>query len=274
MASLAVARYLFPELERIKKILRGKFVYFFLDYDGTLTPIAETPQKAVLPKETKELLRSLIALPSCKVAIISGRALRDIEKQVGLSNIVYVGNHGFEIKGPRITFESPLPRRYRATLKSIKEKLQKELSDIRGVIIEDKGFSLCVHYRQVDKNKIPLVKAAFSGALLIHEIREYVVIRMGKMLLEIRPTIPWDKGKVVLWLLARQKFASDEKGRKVLPVYIGDDFTDEDAFRDINNKGITIFVGRPRKTLAKYRVSNTDEVVRFLSEAKSAITKS
>lgn len=272
--SVQVAKYLFPELGRIKEMLRGKFVYFFLDYDGTLAPIADAPQEAVLPKETKELLRSLAALPICKVAIISGRALRDIEKQVGLSHIVYVGNHGFEIKGPRITFESPLPRRYRTILKSIKEKLQKELSDIRGVIFEDKGFSFCVHYRQVDKSKIPLVKAAFSGALLIHEIRDDVTVRPGKMLLEVRPAIAWDKGKVVSWLLARQKFVSDEKGRNVLPVYIGDDFTDEDAFRDINNKGITIFVGRPRKTLAKYRVSNTDEVARFLGEAQNAITKS
>jgi len=267
-------RYLFSRWNEVKKRLKNRFIYFFLDYDGTLTPIVESPEKAILSGKTKELLGALTKIPNCKVAVISGRALEDIKDRVGLKDVVYVGNHGFEIKGPRIKFKSPVSPRYRVTLERIKDKLQKELSGIRGLIIEDKGFSLCVHYRQVEKKNIPLVKAAFFGDVLLPEIRQDVMIRSGKMVLEIRPPILWDKGKVVLWLLARQKFVLGSKGWKVLPVYIGDDLTDEDAFRVLRNRGVTIFVGRPRKTLAAYYVNDTDDTARLLDEVKSAFTKS
>lgn len=266
-------KYIFSEWGRIKKRLKGKFIYLFLDYDGTLTPIVEAPGKATLSKKTKELLRLITKISNCKVAIISGRALKDIETRVGLNDIAYVGNHGFEMKGPKIKFKSPVSPRYRIILNRIKGRLRKELSGIKGVIIEDKGFSLCVHYRQVDRKNIPTVRTAFSGVVLSHEVREDVIIRSGKMVLEVKPPVDWDKGKMVLWLLARRRSVLGGK-KKVLPIYVGDDLTDEDAFRALKNRGITVFVGSPRKTLAAYYVNNTEETARFLSEVKIAITKS
>lgn len=256
--------YLFSNLEKIKKAVRGKFIYLFLDYDGTLAPIAETPGRAVMPKETNDLLRQLSKMANCKIAIVSGRALKDISSRVDLKNIVYVGNHGFEIKGPKIDFKSSLPYRYRKMLEKIKDKLEKNLSSIRGVFIEDKGFSLSVHYRLADKKDISLIKTEFYASILIYEVRNDVLVKAGKMVLEIRPPIVWDKGKVVLWLLARRKFVFRAKKIKMLPIYIGDDVTDEDAFRSLKDRGMTIFVGKPKKTKAQFYLKDTFEVAEFL----------
>lgn len=258
------AAYLFSSLKKIKRALKSKFVYLFLDFDGTLAPIAETPSKAAMPEETIGLLRQLSEMPNCKIAIVSGRALRDILKRVDLKNIVYVGNHGFEIKGPKIDFKSPVPYLYRKTLEKIKDKLAKGLSSVRGVIIEDKGFSLSVHYRLADKKDIVRIKNEFYSTLLFYEVHDDVKVKTGKLVLEIRPPIEWDKGKVVLWLLARRKFVLRAKRIKVLPIYIGDDATDEDAFGSLKGRGMTVFVGKSRRTKARFYLKDTFEVAKFL----------
>jgi len=257
-------KYLFSDLERIKETLKDKFIYLFLDHDGTLAPIANTPNKAIMPKGTKDLLRQLSKMTNCKIAIVSGRALSDISRRVGFKNIVYVGNHGFEIKGPKINFKSPITIRYRKTLDQIKAKLEKSLGLIKGVFIEDKGFSLSVHYRLVDKKDVVSVKNEFYAVLFLYEFRENVQVMAGKMVLEVRQPIPWNKGKVVLWLLGRRLFVLRNKKMEVLPIYIGDDMTDEDAFESLKDKGITIFVGKPGKTKAQFYVKDTEEVARFL----------
>jgi trehalose-phosphatase len=256
--------YLFSDREKIVKKLTGKFIYLFLDYDGTLAPIADMPHKVVTPHKIKRLLSRLSKMRNRKIAIVSGRKLSDIEKRIRLKNIVYVGNHGFEIKGPKIKFENPVPLRYRKSLEDIKTKLKNQLDAIKGAIVEDKGFSLGVHYRLVDKKSIQAVKNIFYATTLIYELKNIIVVKTGKMALEIRPTAAWDKGKVVLWLLGRRLFVMRNKKMKVIPVYIGDDTTDEDAFKALKDKGITIFVGKPKNTKARFYLKNTKEVAEFL----------
>lgn len=263
--------YLFSDRKRAGKILRGKFIYLFLDYDGTLSPIADTPGRAVMSGRVKRLLFLLSGTPGCRIAIVSGRKLSDLEKRVRLKNIVYVGNHGFEIKGPKIKFKSPVLSRYRRSLEEIKARLCREFSSIRGVIVEDKGYSLGVHYRLAAGKDITAVKNIFYAATLIHEVRGIITVKTGKMALEIRPPIPWNKGKVVLWLLGRRLFALRNKKIKILPVYIGDDTTDEDAFESLKDRGMTIFVGRPEKTKARFYLKDTEEVAEFLEEILKAI---
>lgn len=257
-------KHLFSDWERIEKTLKGKFIYLFLDYDGTLAPIADIPSDAVMPDRIKKLLHKLSEIPSYRIAIVSGRKLSDLEKRIKLKNIVYVGNHGLEIKGPKIKFKSPIPVRYRRSLKEIKAKLIKQLSRIGGAFVEDKGFSLGVHYRLVVKKNIPAVKKIFYATTLNYELKNIIIVKIGKMALEIRPPIPWDKGRVVLWLLGRRLFAMRNKKIKVLPIYIGDDTTDEDAFEELKDKGLTIFVGKPKKTKARFYLKDTEEVARFL----------
>lgn len=258
--------YLFSNWENIRKTLKGKFIYLFLDYDGTLSPIADTPTKAMITGKTKDLLFKLSNIPNCKVAIISGRALNDISKRIGLKDIVYAGNHGFEIKGPKIKFKNPISHRYRKILEQIKTKLNTNLSLYKGVFIEDKGYCLTLHYRLADEKDAPAIEGEFYASTFLHEFKNDIKIRTGKKALEIRPPIPWNKGRVALWLLSRQLSAMRSKKMKVLPIYIGDDTTDEDAFESLKYKGMTIFVGEPKKTSARFYLKDTKEVARFLEE--------
>jgi len=256
-------RYLFEDWDKIKKSLNSKFIALFLDYDGTLSPIVESPERALLPKETKQSLWKLLRSPKCKLAIISGRALKDVKKMVGIDRIIYVGNHGLEIEGPKVKFESPISLRYRRILEHVKDDLRFKLSTIRGVFIEDKGLSLSIHYRLVGRDQIPKIKTILHEATILYTVRDKIKIKLGKKVFEIRPSVEWDKGKVVLWLLARWEFSL--KNKDILPVYLGDDVTDEDAFGLLRNKGITIFVGEPKKSNAQYYLKNTQEVKDFLN---------
>jgi len=254
--------YLFRGRDSLENRLRNKFLFIFLDYDGTLAPITKAPNKASISWATKSLLRKLSQNPQCKLAIISGRALRDVKKRAGLKNIIYIGNHGLEIDSPQLKFSSPVSLIYKQALKRIKEELNKKTSSIKGVLVEDKGLSLSLHFRLVHANKRALVKAIFHEVVLSDKIKGIIKIKPGKMVLEVRPMVNWDKGKVAVWLLARQQFAS--AGKQVLPVYIGDDLTDEDAFRALKNKGITILVGQAKASHAQYYLKDINEVVEFL----------
>ncbi len=157
--------HLFFQLNKLKDSLKDKFIFLFLDYDGTLTPIVESPDKAIIPRKTMEILRDLSKIPHCKVAIISGRALKDIKNKIGLEGIIYAGNHGLEIDGPKIKFKVPVSPGYMTILKKIKAILKKKLSKIRGIVIEDKGLTLSVHYRLVDIKDVWLVKTVFHETL-------------------------------------------------------------------------------------------------------------
>ncbi|HCD37332.1 MAG TPA: trehalose-phosphatase, partial [Candidatus Omnitrophica bacterium] len=234
------------------------------DYDGTLTPIVESPDKAVIPRKTMEILMGLSKNPHCRVAIISGRALKDIKNKIGMEGIIYAGNHGLEIKGPKIKFKAPISQGYMTILKKIKAILKKKLSKIRGAIIEDKGLALSVHYRLVDTKDTWLVKTIFHEALVHYIVSNKIKIRPGKKVLEIRPSLEWDKGKIVLWLLARRKFILGKE--PCVPIYIGDDITDEDALKALKNAGLTVFVGDPGNSHAKYYLKNTQEVTEFLEQ--------
>lgn len=265
-------KYLFSYWGRIRKTLKDKFVYLFLDYDGTLSPIAETPDKAVIPDRTKDILFELAETPNCKVAVISGRALKDISRRVGIKNIVYAGNHGLEIKGPNINFKDPVSSAQVKTIKEVKAKLKEGLSPIKGVLIEDKGLSLSVHYRLADKENMPAIMAKFYTIIFPYEFANNIQVRSGKMVLEIRPPVSWDKGTAVLWLLGKRPFEIRGKRVKVIPIYIGDDATDEDAFKSLKDKGITVSVGKSYRGGADFYLKDTEEMPRFLEAILKSIT--
>lgn len=258
-----IMRYLFDWADELNARLKGKYIFIFLDYDGTLAPIAKTPDQAVVPEESRELLERFSNRERCKVAVISGRALSDIKSKLGLKNIIYSGNHGLEIEGPKIRFVTPVPPGYQKLIQGIKSDLNKKIAPIKGAFVEDKGLSLAVHYRQVKKKDVSLLKTIFHETIILHLVSDKIKIRSGKKVLEVRPSVEWDKGKVVLWLLARQQFSM--AGESVMPVYIGDDLTDEDAFSALEHIGITVFVGKLKHSQAQYFVKNTKEVGKFLN---------
>ena len=127
-------------------------------------------------------------------------------------------------------------------MQRIKYELIAQLSEIQGAFVEDKGVTLSVHYRMVARDKEFLVRRIFDHICMPYRRQNMVKIHAGKKVLELRPPVEWDKGKAALWLLRKQEILHG-KGN-VLPVYIGDDSTDEDAFIALKNKGITVFVGR------------------------------
>jgi len=255
-------RHVFHSLKRIKKDLEGKYLFLFLDCDGTLAPIVNTPDEAVVPQKTKSLVGLLSQKKNCSIAIISGRGLGDIKKIVGLKNIIYSGNHGFQIEGPKIKRELAVPRGYKKILQRIKVQLKKNLSGIKGVFVEDKKLSLALHFRLAGKRHLPFIKDTFRKSTVLYSAKNKIKISLGKKILEVRPPVHWDKGRIVSWLLARQALML--RNNNILPIYIGDDLTDEDAFKELKGKGLAIFVGKPANSKADYYLNNTEEVTEFL----------
>jgi alpha,alpha-trehalase len=239
--------------------LHERTLAIFLDYDGTLTPIVEDPKDATLPDKTKKVIKRLSEHYS--VAIISGRDLGDVQNMVGIGNIAYAGSHGFDIVGPGGRYRNQkMGERFLPVLKRAEGELRKAVRDIPGAKIEHKRFAIAVHYRQVDSANINTLKQRFDDISSHYpELRKSA----GKKVIELRPNIDWDKGKALFYLLAT---LYTDSGR-ILPLYIGDDITDEDAFRAIGEQGIAIAVGsEKRQTAAHYMLRDPEEVAKFLQE--------
>jgi trehalose-phosphatase len=229
----------------------------FLDYDGTLTPIVSKPELAVLDEPMRATLAELAEV--FPAAIISGRDRANVENLVGLGAMVYAGSHGFDIAGP-----GGLKREYEGAAKFVpaldeaEKRLNERLEGIDGVLVERKRYAIAVHYRLVAEDEAPAVEEAFDAVLdEVDGLRRTA----GKMVFEMRPQLEWHKGKAVLWLLGELGLDRAD----VLPVYIGDDETDEDAFAALAGRGIGILVAdRPQETHAEYRLESPDAVGEFL----------
>ncbi len=244
-------------LEVKEQVHRSGHTLLFLDYDGTLAPIAPSPEQAKLTSATKSALRQLSHNPKVTVALISGRALADLRQQVELKNLTYVGNHGLQIwrEGRRTTVV--IPKSSREALRRISPRLARLVTDFRGARLEDKSLSISLHYRLLERSQVTLLKSAFRCEVLPFIQSGALTITSGKKVIEVRPNLNWTKGRAVLWLIKRTR------RRSLLPIYIGDDRTDEDAFDALTN-AITIRVGAHRRSKARYYVRNTREVVTFL----------
>ncbi len=253
-------RYLFNDWGRVSfKIRNSPHVFLFFDYDGTLTPIVSRPDEAVFPPAVKKLIRRLNKDPKFTVVIISGRSLKNIKRIVGLEGIIYAGNHGLELEGKGIkSFKLPSIDAIKGVIKRLAVHLRRELEGIKGAYIEDKGVTLSVHYRLAGPRDKALIDKKFKEAVWPYVSSGKVRISSGKKVLEVRPNLDWDKGKAVSWLIRRRE--------NTFIVYFGDDVTDLDAFRVIKGKGISIFVGRPKKGInADYFVKGPKDVKRFIA---------
>lgn len=246
--------------------LDGRRPALFLDYDGTLSPLAARPELAVLPPAAREVLEGLAA--RFPVVIVSGRGREDVAARVGLPDLVYAGSHGFDIAGPALRLE--VGENVPAAIERAAERVRRELEDVAGVIVEPKRFSLSVHFRLADPADVPRIERAVDAALAAEP-----ALRKGhgKRLFELRPDLDWDKGRALLWLLGELGL----EGPDVLPFYLGDDLTDEDAFRAVRGRGIGIVVGdlndadeEPQETAATYQLRDPAEVVEWLERLAKA----
>jgi trehalose-phosphatase len=252
--------HLFRDWERVKEsIRRGARVLFLADYDGTLTPIVSRPRDAVIDKGVRGLLKRLSKKKKFYVGVISGRELADVRRLVRLDHIYYAGNHGFEIRGPGVSFIHPACKRYSHYLALIEKELASRIKGIKGAIVEHKGASISLHYRLVRKKHIRKLRAIFKNICTPYVKKGKIRLTSGKKVWEVRLPVKWDKGRAV-------SKALKIVGKKALPIYLGDDKTDEDAFSFLKRKrSITVFVGKNRvKSRAKYYLNSPFEVKRFL----------
>lgn len=250
-------------LADIRRLIGDALPAVFLDYDGTLTPIVARPEMAVLTHDMGTAITELAE--RVPVALISGRDLADLKRMVTIDGLVYAGSHGFDVDAPEA-----LGGRYRRgeefadRLALANGRLKDAVAPIEGAWVEDKAFAVTLHFRAVTAPDEPRVQAAFRSVAT-----EFPDLRAtgGKKVLELRPGIEWDKGRALLWLLDR---LTGE--RPLMPLYIGDDETDEDAFRVLTTRGIGIRVGEAGvRSAAAYSLADTDEVRSFLSSLAGSV---
>jgi len=239
-------------------------VLFLSDYDGTLTPIVSRPEEAILPPAVREKLAALAAKPAFSVGIISGRALNELRGLVGINGIYYAGNHGLEIEGPGLKFISPGAEAAQALIRELNGQLSASLGGITGVIVEDKGLSLSVHYRLVREGEEDKVTDIFRQVTSPYLGAGKIRVTSGKKVWEVRPPVDWHKGKAVGTINDKIKLLL--RVGQLLTIYLGDDNTDEDAFRVLHRQqgwGILVGGDNPASS-AGYFLDSTSEVEAFL----------
>ena len=236
--------------------LVGHPTVIMLDVDGTLAPIALHPSLASVPQDTRRLVATLASRDAVSVALVSGRAAHDARRLVAVENVWVVGNHGAEVMDPNgEVVVDPDVARYRPQVARTALTLQPLLAPLRGVHLENKGWTLSVHYRAADEAIVPRLGAAVEGEATRHGLR----VTLGKKVFEIRPPGRIDKGTAV-YRLARDLGAL---GDDAALTFVGDDTTDEDAFRVLRARvprALTIHVGDDPATAAEFTVATTEEV--------------
>ncbi len=238
--------------------LAGGTPAVFFDFDGTLSDIVNDPDAARPATGASEALQQLAK--QCPVAILSGRDLADVSKRVGLPGIWYAGSHGFELTGPDGTHHqnegaaAAIPVLQRAAA-----QLREQLGPIPGVVVEHKRFGVAVHYRNAARDRVGEVAAAVRNA----GARDALRVTTGREVIELRPDLDWDKGKTLRWVM-------DHLGSQagpLMPIYLGDDITDEDAFDAVRADGVPILVRHnddgDRATAALFALASPAQVVVF-----------
>jgi trehalose 6-phosphate phosphatase len=230
------------------------------DFDGTLSEIVNDPDSARLADGAADALTSLSA--QCPVAILSGRDLADVRQRIGLPGLWYAGSHGFELTGPdgkhhqNAEAAASIP-----VLAEAAAALADQLGGIPGVAVEHKRFGVAVHYRNAARDRVGEVAAAVRSAGQRTALR----VTTGREVIELRPDVDWDKGKTLRWVL--DYIRDNEGSSSLLPIYLGDDITDEDAFDAVADDGIAILVRHSddgdRATAARYALDDPDRVREF-----------
>ena len=241
--------HLFERWASIQARIEGaERVLLMLDFDGTLAPIVAQPSAARVPAGTFGTLRALRDRKRIELAVISGRGASDVRGLVGLTGIHYFGSHGRERARPG-SAEIETDPRGRAAIAAACEILARELAGIDGFHIENKGVSAAAHYRNVDpRHHVAVERSVREAVRAVSELHA----SPGKMVYDITPLDGVDKG------LAATRLLGEFGG---LPVYIGDDTTDESAFEALPPSAITVFVGPlGARTAARFRVSDPEEV--------------
>ena len=250
-----------PRLPALGDRLGGSPRIVLLDVDGTLSPIAPRPEDAVVPAETRRAVASLASRPGVHVGLVSGRAAADARRLVAVTNLWVIGNHGLETIGPAGEIDvDPAAEAHRMAVSKASRRIASSLTHVPGVQLEDKVWTLSIHYRRADPALVPRLRSMLEATATQHGLR----LTEGKAVFEMRPPVSLDKGTAVLALTGR--LGGLAAGSTV--VFIGDDTTDEDAFRVLREQApsaVTVCVADGEaETAAEFRVPGPDAVREFL----------
>ena len=225
----------------------------FLDYDGTLVPLRPRPGEAALAPSSRALLEALAGRTGFSVQVVTGRSMADIRRLVPVKNVGFAAEHGFAIRMGKAAWRHPAARDVRLPLRAVSRRLRRSVAGIRGILLEEKGATLSVHYRLMRGWRVSALGKAVDDA--VSPYRRRLRVRSGKKVFEVGPDAAWDKGRAALKML---DMLGPAGARPVL--YIGDDRTDEDAFLALRTTAYTIKVGRSRATRARYFLESPDRV--------------
>jgi trehalose 6-phosphate phosphatase len=246
-------------VRRLKKAHHGLLLF---DFDGTLTPLVSDHTKSRLFRPTRNVLRSLAKKHHVTVGIISGRSLKDIRRLIGLTGLVYAGNHGYEILGKDFKYTFPDRIQKIRTLNRILANVSEVLQQIPGTHVENKGMTASIHYRQMPLQYMDRFRRILRKTLLPAIRRYHFHIVAGKKTFDIFPTRDWNKGKAVEWIRSQ----IDPAG---VVLYMGDDKTDEDVFRHLYRRDIAIRIGNGGRRDARYYLRHPLDTQRFLKRLVS-----
>ncbi|MRR58812.1 MAG: bifunctional alpha,alpha-trehalose-phosphate synthase (UDP-forming)/trehalose-phosphatase [Deltaproteobacteria bacterium] len=240
------ARHALSHYPELKKHLAGRELFLCLDFDGTLAPIVEQPEMAVMPDAIRNLVAAL--RERCPVAVISGRSLEDLQSRVALSGLVYGGNHGAEMEGFTVSAEG------RPHLAAFLSAAHQAFDFLPGVQIEDKSVTASIHFRRVEPLCLEQFLASFEE--IAGNYADTLLVSEGRKVFEVRPLGAFTKGDAVQRLM-------EGVGKGRIPIYVGDDSSDEDGFRAVRDAGIAVAVGGSPE--AEYYLRNQGEVCQFLA---------
>ena len=233
------------------------------DFDGTLVELAEDPDSVELSSDRRDLIQRLARRPDLTLGVVSGRRLADVRMRVGAGDgIYYAGLHGLEIEGPGIHFLHSQTDHTRALIQRLGRSLVDATKDLAGVRVENKELTIALHVRGAAPAAQQHAEETFreiAGPCL-----EAGTLRVlfGAAVFELLPGVAWAKGDAVLRIKAE---VERQYRRAAWLIYVGDDVTDEDAFRAVGPQGMTIAVG-DRSASAAFRLANPDAVWRFLQQ--------
>lgn len=242
--------------EELRRRLSKRNVFVFLDFDGTLAPIVSTPHQARASGRVMRAIEALSALPRARVAVMSGRPLSFVRRRFLARSLYHGGNHGLEMRGPGLTFQHKGAAIIRPTVQALAKKAKTAFAGFPGVLIENKGLTMSVHFRRLPP---PFRRRFHSGmsAFRLGTVALPLRWRRGKDVWEALPRVDWNKGRALTDLLRRTGPA--------VPVAVGDDVTDEDMFKAVGRKGVSIRIGKRGTSRAMYYLPRQEDVPRFLT---------
>ncbi|MDQ2052074.1 trehalose-phosphatase [Natronolimnohabitans sp. A-GB9] len=237
------------------RLAEGSRLLCCLDFDGTLAPIVEDPDAAAPTAANEAAVATLSAEPAVMTAIVSGRALSDVRDRIDGPS-TYAGNHGLELQRDGSVAVHPVARKRAAHVRAVCATLERVLNPVPNARVENKRLTGTVHFRTVPSAARPLVRRR-THAIVDRFGGDGLEVSSGKCILEIEPSISWGKGNAVELITA-------EMPDETIPIYIGDDVTDESAFQVVEPDGFGIRVGGDDPSAASCRLDSPKEVASFL----------